>query len=1064
MAVGEQSLPSRSKASASNYGKRLLPTLLDDTAHANPEKPFASIPRTSNPADGFKDVTYRQVANAINREAWWLQEQLGRSQKSETLTFVGLNDLRYLFIAFACAKVGYKALFISPRNSLQGNLALLESSQCTIVLTPIVVSLAVRAILARKSMRVLFVPEIEDLLEGAEVPEFPFHGKYNEASEETFITLHTSGSTGLPKIINVPHGSLTAGDASHRIPDSRGGHRIVTRQFKEGMRVFIALPPFHAGGIAILAGITIIQGSIAVFGPADTPMTPDLANSMHVHGSVEASCLPPSIVEDIAKTPSFLNNVGKLKFILFGSGPLPKAAGDKICERTRLYNLYGATETLFIPTEIMEPGDWEYLKFSPYAGVEFRHHSGDLYELFVVRDPRLTLFQGVFRTFPDLQEYSMKDLFSKHPTEPDLWLYRGRADDVIVFVNGEKLNPVSMEQTIQSHSEIRSTIVMGQGRFQSGLLIEPMKDSVISEEEKERMLQRIWPTVEQANQSCPTHGRLSKSFIMFTTPSKPIMRAAKGSIQRAQTLALYKDEIEALYTASDPTAGVHGAVALDTHDQESLASSLIYLFRHATGLKELKKDDEFFSHGLDSLMILQIVRQMKSSLVKNGDNPDALTTGTIYANPTVNKLASALFTLLHYNEDANGIDMTHYGIEQMEELLEEVSVDLPKPVGPAKRPHNEPLTVILTGSTGSLGSYILDALLANSKVGKIFCFNRSANSDERQKKSNAQRGLSTSWSKQRVEFYKNDLSKPYFGLDESLYAAMTSQVTHIVHNAWEVDFNLSLESFVATHVHGVRQFIDFAGLSSKRAQIFFTSSISTLMNWHANHTGKVPEAFDHDFGVPQPMGYAQSKYVSERLLENAGKVSKIPVSVCRVGQIGGPIMSDKGMWNKQEWLPTIIASSKYLGMLPDSLVSMGTVDWVPVDVLGKIIVELLQPPNDEEGSIARVYHTVNPHSTTWKALLPIVQKLLSRSTKAEMRVVSFTDWVDAVEASSSNLQDIDKNPALKLLDFYKGLEHTADRVLPTLATETTGKDSETLRGLGPVCEEWMGIWMKQWGF
>ncbi|KAH7009835.1 hypothetical protein EDB80DRAFT_713952 [Ilyonectria destructans] len=81
------------------------------------------------------------------------------------------------------------------------------------------------------------------------------------------------------------------------------------------------------------------------------------------------------------------------------------------------------------------------------------------------------------------------------------------------------------------------------------------------------------------------------------------------------------------------------------------------------------------------------------------------------------------------------------------------------------------------------------------------------------------------------------------------------------------------------------------------------------------------------------MGYGQSKFVSERLLDTAARETDIPCIICRVGQIAGPTTA-AGMWLKQEWLPSLIASSKYLGKLPESLGHIDTVNWIPVDLLG----------------------------------------------------------------------------------------------------------------------------------
>ena len=53
-----------------------------------------------------------------------------------------------------------------------------------------------------------------------------------------------------------------------------------------------------------------------------------------------------------------------------------------------------------------------------------------------------------------------------------------------------------------------------------------------------------------------------------------------------------------------------------------------------------------------------------------------------------------------------------------------------------------------------------------------------------------------------------------------------------------------------------------------------------------------------------PMGYGESKYVAERLLELAAEEFGVSAAICRVGQLAGPVEKG-GMWSKQEWLPSV---------------------------------------------------------------------------------------------------------------------------------------------------------------
>lgn len=128
------------------------------------------------------------------------------------------------------------------------------------------------------------------------------------------------------------------------------------------------------------------------------------------------------------------------------------------------------------------------------------------------------------------------------------------------------------------------------------------------------------------------------------------------------------------------------------------------------------------------------------------------------------------------------------------------------------------------------------------------------------------------------------------------------------------------------------------------------------MNWPLSHFGPVPERMIEDPSATLPTGYAQSKYVSEQVLSRATETAGIPATVCRVGQIAGPVRSKDigGSWNKQEWLPSLIASSKYLGQIPNSLGSSSAIDWIPVDVLSRVLVELLENSGTDEMNNASV--------------------------------------------------------------------------------------------------------------
>lgn len=112
----------------------------------------------------------------------------------------------------------------------------------------------------------------------------------------------------------------------------------------------------------------------------------------------------------------------------------------------------------------------------------------------------------------------------------------------------------------------------------------------------------------------------------------------------------------------------------------------------------------------------------------------------------------------------------------MKHLLEKYSRNLPTFV-PVGRQENSLRTILLTGSTDSLGSYLLAALesLPKNEADKVYCPNRSQNSKERQRKSNLDRGLNNDWDDERIEILQADLSRLDLGLGAEKYAESLSK-------------------------------------------------------------------------------------------------------------------------------------------------------------------------------------------------------------------------------------------------------------------------------------------------
>jgi acyl-CoA synthetase (AMP-forming)/AMP-acid ligase II len=92
------------------YGQRVFVNLVDEIATCDPSRTLIAIPRSTDPNEGWQDLTFGQYANAVNRLSHWIVEQVGVAIEGEypTMAYIGPNDVRYLIILAAAVKAGYK--------------------------------------------------------------------------------------------------------------------------------------------------------------------------------------------------------------------------------------------------------------------------------------------------------------------------------------------------------------------------------------------------------------------------------------------------------------------------------------------------------------------------------------------------------------------------------------------------------------------------------------------------------------------------------------------------------------------------------------------------------------------------------------------------------------------------------------------------------------------------------------------------------------------------------------------------------------------------------------------
>ncbi|KAI0441964.1 male sterility protein-domain-containing protein [Xylaria telfairii] len=1078
----------------SDYGQRLVPDIIDNVAKNEPLRVFASIPISEDLSDGYIDVTYHAIANAINRASWWLSESLGLANTSEVFSYIGPNDLRYPIFLVAAIKCGYQMMLPSPRNSKEYQVELLQRSNTKTMLCARSHTRHIEELQDEDSLDLFFaiVPELSEILEDTEVAVYPFNKSYSEIHKNKFMILHTSGSTGPPKPISFSIESATTDDAHQSLDDP--SHKLWWRLFAN-RRYFLGMPLFHSAGIWFALFLPVYYGSTVVYGPAKRPLTSDIAAKGMVLGRVKGGFYPPSILEDLSKSPSSLEKISKLEFVAYGGGALSKSAGDKLSRTTTLHNFIGFTEASAPPRFVMDPEDWPYFEFHPASGFVAKHHHDDLYMMTFERNPKYESIQACFRIFPDLTEYAPGDLISRHPEKENLWIHRGRIDDLVVLSNGEKFNPIPMEEILRSCHYVKDVIVSGEGRFQASVLVEKDPDTALGTSDIE-VAEALWPFVERANKISSAHSRITRPLILITPSQKPFSRAGKGTLQRKATIKNFEVELNELYASSKasphhlqragPSLTIHVDAKGVNTPVSTLSESSLGKLKPATPVTNQKvvsrsnntlsadrirtlvttvcnahpasDKDDLFELGMDSLQATELADQLKVTSSSWPQDQEAAIK-LLYENPSIQGITEAIHSRFDMEErpvvnspaqSLRPIESHRLERVSVENLLEKYTADLHQ-VLPSRAK-----TVVLTGATGSLGCFLLESLIHEPSIDRIICLHRGENGKENQEIACKKRGLPFNPGKTAVDFFQVDLSRSDLGLRPSHLSDIRTNADAIIHNAWNVDFNQHLTSF-ETHIAGVRHLAELAARSQRRARLIFVSSIASVMNWDTS-LGEVPEKVHTDYSVVGNSGYAQSKHTAEQILEKFAASADLSVSIVRVGQISGPIVSP-GTWSASDWLPMLVKTSKTLGVLPKSLGTGDLIDWVPIDVVAKVFMDVLDHElHRTHDSHCQVYHIANPNKTSWGALLPATCHVLGNN----VGLVPFHEWVHKLQQQAGKGYDVQKLPALKILPFYKSMVAPPEARMPVLGTEHTLEVSKALAKVDAVQGVWMEHWIQAW--
>jgi len=182
----------------------------------------------------------------------------------------------------------------------------------------------------------------------------------------------------------------------------------------------------------------------------------------------------------------------------------------------------------------------------------------------------------------------------------------------------------------------------------------------------------------------------------------------------------------------------------------------------------------------------------------------------------------------------------------------------------------------------------------------------------------------------RIEIVCGDLGQERFGLDKAIWDRLSLEADALLHNGAFVHWVYPYEKLRSVNVLGTLTAIEFAS-TGKQKLLTFVSSTSAVDTDHYVRLSDslesgVPESDDLE-GARHTLktGYGQAKWVSEKLLFEAGKRG-LRGHILRPGYVVGD--SETAVTNTDDFIWRLVKGCVQLGLVPDM---NNAVNMVPVD-------------------------------------------------------------------------------------------------------------------------------------
>ncbi|EFR03735.1 L-aminoadipate-semialdehyde dehydrogenase [Nannizzia gypsea CBS 118893] len=973
-----------------------LPALVDFNAKHNPSHTFCVQCHTSGPPTC---VSFSSFKLATDRCREWLLDQpcltkREANDRSPVAIFLE-SDIRIFIYLVGFLRAGIPCLLLSERLSDVAAKHLIAAAAASAV----VVSTRTRAALDlldrddnvdvdvdQSEIEFLLAPPLDYFLSSADKKSVAAGTTTYELSDDSSgdLVFHSSGTTGLPKPIYLGHRHLLGYAACHEfspdVDESTTGKTLTT------------LPLYHGFGL-LAPCLALSVGKPVVLTPsASIPNANLLCSILQQHGITSMMTVPSVLEECISVENDAFKPIRDLEFIAVGGGPMKPNVAKVLLERgAKLLNHFGATELGAIAPIFRLTAKYTYPWLVLRKDVPF-----DIHELGVDEEGR-RLCKLIAHPFGWNKPLELQDSLQLG-SSPDGTLQvkiLGRKDDLIVLKTGEKVSPTLWESSLMTDPLIKSAIVFGESRFQLGVILELSIQA--ANLDNNQILDEIWPLVEATNSQADRHARIESRACFILTPRDiTLPRTAKGSIQRREVYNILARQIDEAYEALDQefSSSLIGSLNASNLDENLRKVVSLFLPSYIQD-SDWNQDTNLFELGMDSLQATRLHRVLRSYIEAQPHQKNLAnhTCNLTYAYPTL-RLMSAFLTTGAGRELESRQSRMYDILQEFQIRTSEVDV-LPR----------DGKVVVITGATGCLGANLVEILTSRGDILEVICLVREHQAQDEMTHFNHsldEKGIAlTDTQMAKVRLIRWHPGDDHLGMAPGEYNLIARTATHIFHGAWPMNFNLSLLS-LKSQIRATASLIEL-GLECQKTRpnitprLILASSIAVVGGYVKLFGGSmIPEIVPDDPLTTVPMGYAEAKWVCERLVEDARRLmpSKINCAVIRIGQVAGSTKT--GFWNPGEHIPRMLQASQKVNALPKLA---GDVSWLPADIAANAIAEILL--DDRTGHL--LYHVENPVRQSWKDILSIIQEDYSFKN---VPLIEFDRWIELATAEGKPLEDL----------------------------------------------------------